>query len=696
MIVIKLIRVRIMKRNKYLVIALVTTLLIGCGGGGSSNSGSASSGVAMSVTVATGAPVVGASVAVVDANGLTESCSGVSNSNGVLNCTLNSAKTPPYFIKAAKGNTTLFAVLPDASNNLNITPISDVMAKKFAAENGVTPEQLIGNPNLMASSDHSKANDAVALVNAIVQSIASASGLSNVSNPLTQTYTAVSSNPMDKFIQNIQLNTDSSGINFTIPTSTGTVAINIAFTASTNSATASVAAKSAQIANASLSDGDKIELMMGVLLGKLSTCADVAGDKATMIALIEALPHPTNGVKYMNGRTVEQWITKACDLRLPALTRIYSKTLARFGNKIIFAVGAKATDGSSVNLEMAWTAIKTGNSAFQASDTYGGWRIMSDNMTPKFSIKTRHALDYNIDVGSTTKVKYERYIDTWAGRQDGTVTSSSLIPETVDFYAIPLKTMAEKYISSTEAKNYLDSISPTFTLTKTNTANDGSHGCNSWFTLDPTKKDGDCEFFAYDDRSSSFQNLFTNLENNEYTLLVMKTKAANGSCTNCDSDGMPTSFEVLGKAYSITQLFGSNVTRSALRTGVATSQFSTAMDQARTYYAAPSNTDLVSMETKLRSSNMGSSFPVTWSRSKDKRPLNGVWGGWITCNNNDWTELNEPPDATLLTSDTWTYNPPLGKSSFNQASYLSFAFANKINLTEFAFYVTAGRGSICN
>ena len=676
---------------KYLAIS-VSLVLAACGGGGGGSGGSASG---INITVATGAPVEGASVVVIDASGVSETCSGTTNSTGVVNCVLASAKTAPYFIRAMKGSTSLYAVLPETGSNLNITPISDVMAKKYAAENSVTPEQLIAQPTLMAATDKTKANDAVTLVNAIVRAIASAAGVSNVSNPLTQSYTATSSDQMDKFIQNIQLNTDSTGINFSIPTSTGAVAISIAYTASTTSAASTVSSKSTQLASASFTDGDKIDALLGVIMGKLPTCKNSAGERAAIVALIEAKDY--SGVKYHQGRTTEEWVSRVCGIGLPGMKKVFSKTLARFGNRTIFVFGAKPSNGAEGNIELAWTVVKTGNANFQASDTYGGWRVMADNLPVNFSIKTRHALTYDIDVDTSsaglTKIKYERYIDTWAGKDDGTVTDPNKVPDSVEFFAVPLKTMAEKYITTSDAANYFATHNPTFTIYKSNPKVNGS-GCNSWFTLDANKKDGDCEFFAKDNRSQGFTELFASLQDNEYTLLVMRAKTAN-TCTNCDADGIPMSYEILGKAYTVSQIFGSSATSLDLVNGVSVSQFATAMTNARNYFGAPSNAALVALDAKLRGSTSGSTFEVSWQRSNDKRSLDGVWGGWSNCGGGNWTELNSPDDTTLLATDSWAFVPPTGKSNFNQAGYLSFTFANKITLSEFAFYVNAHRGSVC-
>lgn len=673
---------------KYLAVSVLLALAA-CGGGGGSGSGSASG---INITVATGAPVEGASVVVVDASGNSETCSGTTNASGVVNCALSTAKTAPYFIRANKGSTSLYAVLPETGSNLNITPISDVMAKKYAAENSVTPEQLIAQPTLMASSDKSKANDAVTLVNAIVRAIAAAAGVTNISNPLTQSYTATSTDQMDKFIQNIQLNTDSTGINFSIPTSTGAVAISIAYTASTTAASSTVNAKSAQLASASFTDGDKIDALIGVMMGKLPTCKNNAGEQATMVSLIEAKNY--SGVKYHQGRTTAEWVARVCDIQLPGMKKVFSKTLARFGNRIIFTFGAKPANGAEGNIELAWAAIKTGDANFQASDAYGGWRIMADNLPVNFALKTRHALSYDIKDSNNggTKIKYERYLDAWAGKSDGTVTDPTKVPDTIEFYAIPLKTMAEKYISASDAATYFATLSPTFTMYKTDPVVNGV-GCTTWFTLDPTKQN--CEFFLKDNRSQGLTDLFTTLQDNEYTLLVMKG-ITNNVCTNCDANAIPMSYEVLGKAYTVSQLFGSAATSLDLVNGVSMSQFASAMTNARNYFGAPAAAELVAMESKLLGSSMGGTFNVMWQRSNDKRKLDGVWGGWNSCGGGPWTELNQPDDTTLLPNDSYTFNTPSGKSNFNQARYLSFTFANQINMTEFAFYVNAHRDDFCS
>lgn len=663
-------------------------ILAACGGKGSDAVGSASG---INITVATGAPVEGASVVVIDASGQSETCSSMTNSSGVVSCVLSTAKAAPFFIRANKGSNSLYAVLPEIGSNLNITPISDVMAKKYAAENNVTPEQLIAQPTLMAATDKSKANDAVTLVNAIVRAIAAASNVTNITNPLTQSYTATSSDQLDKFIQNIQLNTDSTGINFSIPTSTGSVAISIAYTASTSSAASTVSAKSAQLANASFTDGDQIDLLMGVMMGKLPTCKNSLSEQATMVSLIEAIDY--SGTKYHEGRTTAEWVARVCNIELPGMKKVFSKTLARFGNRIIFVFGAVPANGSEGNLEMAWSAIKTGDAAFQASDTYGGWRIMADNLPVKFGLRTRHALSYEINTSNneSTKVKYERYLDAWTGKNDGTVTDPSKVPDTIEFFAVPLKTMAEKYITASDAANFFATQSPSFTMYKTNPVVNGV-GCTNWFTLDSTKQV--CEFFLKDNRSQGLTDLFASLQNNEYTLIVMRA-VTNNSCTNCDANAIPMSYVVLGKAYTISQLFGSAATSLNLESGVSVDQFATAMSNARNYFGAPSTAELLSMDSKLRGNSLGSTFNVTWQRSNDKRKLDGVWGGWNSCGGGSWTELNEPKDTTLLSSDTYTFNAVSGKSNFNQASYLSFAFANRLNLTEFTFYVNAHRESVC-
>ena len=123
--------------------------LIACGGGGGGG-GSSSSVSIPNITVATGAAVEGATVSVVDSKGASETCAGVTNSNGQISCTLSTATSPPYFIRAQKLTSTFYAVLPANSSVLNITPVSTAMAKKFANDNGLDAEQLISQPSFMS------------------------------------------------------------------------------------------------------------------------------------------------------------------------------------------------------------------------------------------------------------------------------------------------------------------------------------------------------------------------------------------------------------------------------------------------------------------------------------------------------------------------------------------------------------------
>ena len=93
-------------RTRLALITLSAVLLSACGGGGG---GGGTSDANMKVTVATGAPVAGAEVIVVDANGNSKTCGAPTDDSGVVNCALPTNLTAPYFIKAHKGTTALFA-----------------------------------------------------------------------------------------------------------------------------------------------------------------------------------------------------------------------------------------------------------------------------------------------------------------------------------------------------------------------------------------------------------------------------------------------------------------------------------------------------------------------------------------------------------------------------------------------------------
>jgi hypothetical protein len=308
----------LVKNLPYLLIALT---LIACGGKGNSNNGNGSAGISLGITVATGAPVIGATVTVVDSKGNSENCSSTTSSSGQLTCLLTTAVSPPYLIRAQQLSNILYAVVPDSlSSNINVTPISDAMAKKFTQDNALTPAQIFNNPGSMPSSATS-ARDAVQLINKIVELIATQAGLT-VSNPLTQTYNPTNTaGDLDRFIHNIVFNSDSSTINISIPTNTGTVSVNIAFSSSPTNV-------SVGTFSPNLADGNAIDVTIDRFLNDLKTCSQSA---------IQDMLTLSSGT-YFSGKTLANWVASTDNCPTGGsgnLVKKSSKIIARFADKAV-------------------------------------------------------------------------------------------------------------------------------------------------------------------------------------------------------------------------------------------------------------------------------------------------------------------------------------------------------------------------
>jgi hypothetical protein len=647
-------------------ISLLTLVfgLISCGGGGGGG-GSSSSVSIPNITVATGAAVEGATVSVVDSKGATETCAGVTNSNGQISCTLSTATSPPYFIRAQKLTSTFYAVLPATSSVVNITPVSTAMAKKFANDNGLEAEQIVSQPSSMSGKTSASAQAAVDLVNAIVKVVALQTAGLTIDNALTQSYTATTNDKLDKFIHNMNISTDSTGINISIPTNAGTVSVNVAYTAAVAAATATATSGTNGV-TANMTDATAMDTVMTNFLSYLNSCS--AQDKANMKALVYARIYP-NGDKYFEGQTLDGWVNNICSKEFGTLTKTYTKSIARYGNRGLVQYGIKNVAGNE--FETIFSFIKDG----------GTWKLMSDNLPVNHSFKTRHSLGYEFsDSDSVGKFRYERYLDTWID-DEKIVTAAA--PDRPMLYAVPLKQVAEKY------NDYVGFASATPIMTIYKTTNCGSH----LYVLDSNRSD--CNSFAPDTDNAS---LFSMLEGNDYTMLLIKTVNAAGACLNCDGNGMPESGAVLGKAYSFTQIFGTSQTETSLRTGIPASSLSSDLEtRARVYFAAPTKTQLTNLSTLFKTTSPGKTVNIPWTRAtKDNQQIDGFWAGYNPCGlNTNWANFPEVSTPNLGTTNSWDFVYPVDGKTYQNAGYLSFTLPNRVNESEFAFYIRISRWKTC-
>ena len=504
------------------------------------------------------------------------------------------------------------------------------------------------------------------MVNAIVKVIASQTAGLTIDNALTQSYSATTNDKLDQFIHNMSISTDSTGINISIPTNAGTVSVNVAYTAAVTDATATATSGTNGVL-ANMTDASAMDAVMTNFLSYLNSCT--VQDKANMKALVYARTY-TNGDKYFEGQTLDGWVNNICSKEFGTLTKTYTKSIARYGNRGLVQYGIKNVAG--VEFETIFSYIKDG----------GIWKLMSDNLPVNHSFKTRHSLAYEYDTqDSSGKFKYERYLDTWIDEEK---IVSAAAPDKLMLYAVPLKQVAEKYNDHAG----FASATPFITLYK-------SSNCGSnLYVIDSNRSN--CNTYSPDTNNAS---LFSMLEGNDYTMLLIKTVNAQDACLNCDSNGMPESGAVLGKAYSFTQIFGTSQTEASLKTGVTSSSLTSDLEtRARVYFAAPTRAQLTSLSTLFSTTSPGSTVNIPWTRAtKDNQQIDGFWAGYMPCGpNSNWNNFPEVSTPNLGSTNSWDFAYPVVGKTYQNAGYLSYTLPNRINESEFAFYIRISRWTTCS
>jgi hypothetical protein len=141
------------------VIALLTFSLAGCGGGGggtgseiTSNSNTSPTVRAISGTVATGAPVSGAVITVVDSTG-TVVGTGVADTTGAYNITVTNGAIPPLVIRAAGIVGDAQATLYGAATGFGVANVSQVTTAVVAGLSGTgSPSATYATPTSITST----------------------------------------------------------------------------------------------------------------------------------------------------------------------------------------------------------------------------------------------------------------------------------------------------------------------------------------------------------------------------------------------------------------------------------------------------------------------------------------------------------------------------------------------------------------
>ena len=180
----------------------------GTGGGGGSENNTRGNGtpVILSITAAKGLAMVGATVTVIDANGTPSTCTGTTDKDGTLSCTLPVNFTAPFVIMAQLDDEKQYSVVPEGgSNSVNVTPLTTVVVA------GLSPS---GDPAKFASevkADKTKASadaikDQVTLLNTNLRAVIDvAVGKDSQLDPMAGALQANTGTGQDKLLDTVKV-----------------------------------------------------------------------------------------------------------------------------------------------------------------------------------------------------------------------------------------------------------------------------------------------------------------------------------------------------------------------------------------------------------------------------------------------------------------------------------------------------------
>ena len=705
-------------RISFLSALLGTLVACGGGGGGGGGGGSSSSstspsapatGTTLNVTAATGDPIIGATITVVDGAGVTEVCSGKTDDSGQLACQLQNAKTFPFFIQAAKQSLLTYGVLPSASSTVNITPVSDLMARKVANDIQMLPSQIMSTPALMSTVTTAKTQTAVDVVTNVIRAVATATVGSLASDPLTGSFNPLSAtDKLDVLIKNFPMNGDSGAMNITLPQKNGAiVTVSVDLTTS-NSSTASDIANviltnnNVTVARTAL-DADPILAVVDEFIGKLSRCKDNPSLQPEIVKLMD--PNAT----YNNGFTKAGWVADLCTGILQGITRQGAKKLGRVGDGVIYFIGIYQPS-TKIYAETYFGFIKVGDS----------WKLAADELPVQLSDSVRHALALEFDTqqGSRNfepKFSYQRYMNVWVGTdtaqnpQTG-LADGAVAPDRIQVFAM---SFADAQTKGAEGTNF--PTTPNYTLYRV--ARPGETcGTSTNYTLFSNRTS--CSSFVQDkannDRNGDYvdtTDLFANiLEKNELNAFFYKVLDTNGNCTNCMTIGtsqVPKTMNLLGRAWKFKEIFGEkSVSEASLRAGTVVAANAN-LGTVRSVYSAPTEKDAEEIVRSFYNNNLSTKFTLPWQKPTNNTTFDiNLWGGTDACNqgsNSKWIDYSTDTFDIVGNSHTFTYglsrnktriSPEFGKT-FADAAYVQFALSTSNNFSEFVFYIQGNRRNLC-
>lgn len=378
---------------------------------------------------------------------------------------------------------------------------------------------------------------------------------------------------------------------------------------------------------------------------------------------------------YNDGRTMEDFFKQICTEGFGKITLLSSRLLALVNDKAVLL--------GTIKFEK-WGRIEQLNLGLQKVS--GQWRIMANQRTFSIDPAVTHELVYSFnDSASTVNLApaiYQRYLSLWSNRSKSV---PGKVPAKLQMYFLALSSAASQWEDPS-----------TYTSSPGVTLYQAPATCNNLFTLDASLRE--CNSNAYD---SDYPAVFSLLEKNVYSLVVIKALDANNKCMNCNANGIPESANLIGQAKTAAQLFGPTITLpSQTSQGTNLSAGSVSADailHLRQYFNLPSDSQLAALQSTLMSKSPGKSVSLGWQKeTRFKTSPDDIWGGTMYCSStSSWVDLDNVGNTPLPVDEAQiAYNNP-STQSFANARYVSLTIENIKYMNQYRVRFDFSRGSIC-
>jgi hypothetical protein len=646
-----------MGKFKLIPTMLVAAALVACGGGGTSTTPN----LTISGTAATGAALAGATIVVVDAKGNSEECSAKTTDTGTYSCPLYKAKTAPFVMQAALGKTKVHAVVPDASSQtINITPISELMAQKYASSAGVSASEIVARPDQATNITNAttKATSAVEVVTAVVAEVLKTAGTgTTMADPLSGNLQAGNtSDKLDQMLSTMKFAASAAEFKIYIPAADGVVTVTVAYgttkeTAKTDTATA-VASKTVD-----LSQGQTFEAAVKNVIAKINS------GTATEIESVV-------GFQYDQGRTPAQWAKLIIDEWRAGFGTLTVKGIEKIAiDPITKTWLTKAVLESSLG---GSTEILLGMKDVSTTST-PNWKMMGDELRVHMGIELRHELRmhsslWDVDPSKPT-FEFGRKFNTWV---DTSEYDASTAPAVLEVHVLKLE------------ESYSNTRTPDFYLHK---PTGSTASCNK-YTVSKTS----CDDIFVDEGTA----LYERMASNQTKFIIKATDSVNGACVNCLTDGTPKTVIPAQRAYSVKTMFGPAAVEATLKKGVKDLGSDTEK-YIRTYFAAPSSAEISKLYDYIYSASPAADLSLSWLRPtiSSNTQIDGLWG-WISPCNGTGQDLSSQTDEIWAKKENSFVVKNIG-TDLKDKSYISIDFQSKSNDAVFKFTLSGDKSKkVCS